>query len=317
MNALKIVARNKNTLAADLIARLGYDLMVVEVENFIDTESVVKFDQEYDLDAATVLLVYQFNSLFSSLSTLYSVNNEFMNFLLLAHALKSRRVKKIIGFLPYLVYSRQEGDGIDGAISLIGVLSKAVGINALITSDIHSPLVHQKIGIPLYSLDMALFWAEILKEHVLSYRTTPVCIAAPDEGGIDRARAVADLLGSELVVMKKERLTPDHAQVVRLESDVTGKIVVIIDDIIDTGRTAISACDLLIKHGAVHVIGCFTHPVLSMGALERLHKSQFNQIFITDTLVLQADKLPDKMMQVSVNKFFADKLPGYISPLLK
>jgi ribose-phosphate pyrophosphokinase len=314
MNALKIVANHD---AADLASRLEYDLVAVEVENFVDTESVVRFKQQYDLVGAVVLLIYRFYSFAPSISITYSVNNELMKFWLLAHTLKSCQVKKIIGFLPYLAYSRQEGDGLDGAISFIGALSNAAGIDAIITNDVHSLLVHQKIGIPFYALNIAPFWAGIIREHLLPYCTIPVCIAAPDEGGIDRARAVADLLRSELVIMKKERLTPDHAQIVRLDGDVTGKTVVIVDDIIDTGRTAISACDLLVERGAVDVIGCFTHPVLSIGALERLQRSQFSQIFITDTLVLQADRLPDKITQVSVNKFFADALPGCISTLLK
>ena len=120
-----------------------------------------------------------------------------------------------------------------------------------------------------------------------------------------RNKKIAEVLDLDFGYMEKKRFAADQPTILSLHADVRNKVVVIVDDIIDTGRTAVRAADFLLKEGAKSIIGCFTHGVLSSGAVERVENSSFDKIFITDTIVPR-DFSSSKINIVSSNDFIMD-----------
>lgn len=307
MNEYVIVSEPDNQLAKDIALHLGTMHIPLEIHRFADTETTVTCHHTKKFAHATILLVYQFTSLAFAPSS-YSINDEFLKFLLCAHTLKAYSVKKIIGFLPYLAYSRHDHKGTFSDLSLIGTLCKAAGIDSMITSDIHSPEAQHLFQIPLISYDMAPFWIEFLKKKFTHYDKKSLCIASPDAGGSHRAQLIANALSCDVITMKKKRTSPDHAHVLSYSGAIQNKTIILIDDILDTSNTALSACNLLHTSGATEVFGCFTHAVLSRGSLKQLDISNFRKIFISTTLDIQKSNFSKKIIALSITDFFKNKL---------
>jgi ribose-phosphate pyrophosphokinase len=123
-------------------------------------------------------------------------------------------------------------------------------------------------------------------------------VVAPDEGGVGRARAMADLMASDIAYIKKKRLGPGKASSVLLQGDVGGKNAIIVDDIIDTGGTVIHAARLLIAGGAKGVRVLATHGVFSGAAVKRLEKSPIRKITVTNTLPVKVQSRKIKVVKI-------------------
>jgi len=120
-------------------------------------------------------------------------------------------------------------------------------------------------------------------------------VVSPDAGGVERARAFAKRLNANLAIIDKRRIAANEVAEMKIIGEVTGRIAVIIDDIVDTAGTIVAAADALRAAGAQDVIACCTHPVLSGQTLERLKGSSLTRLVVTDTLPLrdEARKLPN------------------------
>ena len=114
---------------------------------------------------------------------------------------------------------------------------------------------------------------------------TNVCFLSPDVGGIKRVELLADLFGAKTAFTKKKRISYDEILTLDLEGDVKDKIVIMIDDIVDTGKTAARAAEMVMTHGAKKVFGCFCHAVFSAGAVELLQNSPIEKIWVSNTLL--------------------------------
>jgi ribose-phosphate pyrophosphokinase len=113
-------------------------------------------------------------------------------------------------------------------------------------------------------------------------------IVSPDAGGVERARAFAKRLNAGLAIVDKRRDAPNQATAMAVIGDVKGKVVVILDDMVDTAGTLTEATSALIDHGAREVHACCSHPVLSGPAVERIRNSSLKQLVVTDTIPLTA-----------------------------
>ena len=146
-------------------------------------------------------------------------------------------------------------------------------------------------------------WAEVIDQEFSDYQRSSLCILSPDKGGVARARRLADLVGASFASVKKKRVGYDESVAVSLNGDVDGKIVVLVDDIVDTGRTAVEAAELATKHGAQSMFACFAHAVLSGGALEKIKESCFKRVWVTDSLRLHRDFSKSKISVLGMKKW--------------
>lgn len=203
-------------------------------------------------------------------------------FLMLSHTLKKEGAKKIVGFIPYLAYSRQEKEELKRSqmTALVGKLLDASGVDELITIDIHNKLSQDLFPFPVHSLSPA----EIFAEEIKKLKLTNALIVSPDEGAIQRCKDVAFLLGkSENVVWMEKTRGLKKITHKEIEFDVRENIV-IIDDILDTGGTLISCCEKLLKRGAKEITIMVTHGLFTGEKWKRLFELGVKKIYCTETV---------------------------------
>src|SRR3990172_5646898 len=265
MAAFVVIGNEQIFLAQALATSLDAQYHPFKMEHFADTEVIFSGLDYHCISKRIVVLVFQFPSM-SYHKNLFGLNAHLFDFLLLVQTIQAMKPKKILVLMPYLPYSRQEKEhlaGVAPTISLVGQIFKSVGIDLLITSDIHSSLIQGLMLLPLHVVGLENFWVNVVREHVIArYQNCDVCIASPDRGAVGRVEKIAKGLKLELVAMTKQRLSHDRSRALSLDGDVKNKVVVIVDDIIDTSGTAVNACNLALERGAAHVIGCFSHVIL-------------------------------------------------------
>ncbi|MFH1643931.1 MAG: ribose-phosphate diphosphokinase [bacterium] len=319
MNNFEFIANNNSVLAQKLAHSLGHHLHDIEVNHFADSETYINLNDVAKLEKLKNLFVL--NQFYFSTIGFSSINNQMFNFLFLINLLKKIGAENIVAFLPYLPYSRQDKmslilvqslsrdrDSKDlGSIDLVSKFLKTAGINKLITCEMHNTEIIKDLDLEIENIDFSPFWFEFLKSDVFTSLIendfSKVCFVAPDKGAKLRNQKLSDNFGSKLAFVEKTRVAPDSPVAMNLDGDVKDKIVIMVDDIIDTGKTAIKACELILKNGAKKVIGCFTHAVLSPGAVKRIDTSLFDRVFITDTILIDRNSLSKKFFIVSVDKF--------------
>ncbi len=293
----------------------GLDKKIIRVEsgNFADSEYYIK-PPDISVKDKDIFVIHQFS--FEN----KSINNQLLELLFLTDLIKKLGAKKIHVILPYLPYSRQEktfNTQIIGPINLIGKLFKSASIDEVFSFELHEGSIRKIFSIPLVEISLIDFCSGFFDMHKGKlFESNNVCFVSPDEGRAKFIEKIAKNAGKPFAYIKKERKNKDEAVAKELIGDVSGMHVIIIDDILDTGNTAISACDMVLNNGAKSVIGFFAHSVLSKGSIDKLNKSGFEKIFITDT-VLVGDKLKDsigdKIQQTSISKILIMFIKKYLT----
>jgi ribose-phosphate pyrophosphokinase len=176
------------------------------------------------------------------------------------------------------------------------------GIDEIMACETHS----SSCIFPGYELCLASMWKDVLAKEFKDF-----CILSPDFGGLERAMLLASMCNTSVVHVEKKRIAYDKSIALKLVGDVVGKNIVLLDDIVDTGATAVHAAELAIASGAKRVVACFTHAVLSDGAVERLEKSPIERMWFSNSVFCQQD-LKGKIQVVSIDQEIADFVRGVI-----
>ncbi len=246
-----------------------------------------------------------------------SLNDQLVSFLVACDLLKNIGAKKITVILPYLAYSRQDEsfDGkFVGSIKLWGRFFKEAGINRVFACDLHSEKLLNLFDVDLEEISLVNFWADHIKSNFSDeINKNLVCIVSPDRGGFNRASAVAKILNVPVACVDKKRVSPDNPVALCLHGDVNSKVAIIVDDIIDTGKTSIQASLMLKMHGSTKIIGVFTHAIFSQGAMDRLMKSEFCKIYVSNSLPDLSAQSHDKISICSINKYLIQKISEKLS----
>ena len=231
------------------------------------------------------------------------INEWIMEHLIMVDALKRASAKRITVVMPFYGYARQDKKhrGREPITArLVADLFKTAGANRLITVDLHADQVQGFFDGPVDHL-MAL---PILADYVWEkYRDQPLAVVSPDAGRIKVAeRWSARLGGAPLAFIHKSRRTdrPNEVSANRVVGDVSGRLCVLVDDMIDTAGTIEKATEALMNEGAAGVIVVATHAILSDPAVDRLKNCPAQEVIVTDTLPLAADRHFDKLTQLSI-----------------
>lgn len=201
--------------------------------------------------------------------------------IMISEALKRNGAKSVQAFLPYLGYSRHDKPGIGegGGIALIGSLLGASGVDRIITIDTHSELDAKLIKLPFVSIPSASMFIP----YVTDLGWDDATIVAPDVGAIVRAQLVADLLSNKTPIA---HLTKKHEDGSIVHLNLVGKVsqrVILVDDIIDGGRTVISACNVLRKNDVKDIVVVVTHGLFVDYAMSKMSKLGIKSIFVSDS----------------------------------
>lgn len=293
MHQFLLIADQSSTLASLLAVSLAIPLYQLIIKPYPDTEISIKLPEGLDIKGKDVVYVHQF---YAGISTSFvSYDQLLLNLLLVLGELKSLRPQSITLLLPYLPYARQKIMS-----QTILQLLLDIGVDKMITYDVHMSALIQQSIIPVYHIESTLCWVNIIKQYMPDFDN--LCIAAPDLGGIARASAIAQELKVPLISLTKKRMDNGQIQLVAMQGNVSGKKVVIIDDMLDTGKTAIAACNFLLQQGAVSVSGCFSHALFSAGAFELLQESAFEKVFIGNSLLFDQAVFNNKFVVVDQMK---------------
>ncbi len=312
-----VVIGTKSLIVEKVAAHIHAPVIEFHLDWFADTEPSITLEQQEKLINKTAIVVFQIDLMFEYGNAYRSINDHIAGFLHIVSAIKIAGATSIIAVLPYLPYARQEKDPSStqpGPLGMWAKVFKAAGIDHVITCDIHSSASVICMGNMLTDISVAHFWAERIKGVVPSdvNLQNDLCIVSPDNGGINRAIAIANELGCSHTFVDKVRIAKDNPVALGLTGNAKGKVAVIVDDILDTGGTASNACQLLHAHGVQMVLGCFTHAVFSHHAGHRLASAGFEKILITDTLTSAIKQEGVPLQICSVADYFADHVQRII-----
>ena len=226
-----------------------------------------------------------------------------MEMLLMLDAAKRASARHITAVLPYFGWARQDRKDkprVPIAAKLVAKMLEAAGATRIITMDLHADQIQGFFEKPVDHL----FASTIFLPYLTSLNLDNLTIASPDMGGSKRAYAYSKALKSDVVICYKQRAKANVISHMELIGDVTGKNVVLVDDMVDTAGTLTKAADLMMDRGAKSVRAICTHPILSGTAYERLENSQLEELIVTDSIPLKQES--HKVKVLSCANLFAE-----------
>ena len=277
-------------LAEKIAKKFGEPLGKVNIQTFSDGEIGVEFKES--IRGRFVFLI----------QSTFAPTDNMMELLLMIDAAKRASAYKVIAVIPYYGYARQDRkDRPRVAIGskLVANMLVAAGADRVITMDLHAPQIQGYFDIPVDHLDSSAIFIPYIENLQLENLT----FAAPDVGSANRIREIATYFECEMVICDKHRKRANEIASMVLIGDVTGKDVVLIDDICDTGGTLAKSAALMKEKGARSVRALCTHPVLSGNAYKNIENSVLEELVVCDTIPVKPGC--NKIKVVSTDELFA------------
>jgi ribose-phosphate pyrophosphokinase len=292
---LKIFTGTANPkLAQDIASYLGLKLGEADVGRFSNGEIRVRLLE--NVRGADVFIVQPTSS---------PVNDNIMELLLLIDAARrasARRVTAVVPFYGYARQDRKERGREPISAKLVANLITTAGAGRVLTMDLHAPQIQGFFDIPVDNLQ----GGRILAEAIYQKGLDNLMMFSPDAGGVYRARQMAKYLSAPLGFIDKRRPEPNVSEVVNVIGKVRDKVVVIVDDMIDTGGTLAKAAGAIMELGARAVYAAATHPVFSGQARETLSAAPISEILVTDTIPLV--RPPERTRVITVAPLLAEAI---------
>ena len=286
---LKIFTGNANPeLAKEICDYLGLPLGEAFVGRFNNGEVQIMIDES--VRGKDVFIIQP---------TSYPVNDNLMELMVMADALKRASARHITAVVPYYGYARQDRKtrGREPITAkLVANLMQTSGITRLVTIDLHAGQIQGFFDVPVDHL----YGASILAKYINEKNLEDVIVVSPDLGGVTRARDLADRIGAPIAIIEKKRPEPGVAKVMNLIGDVKGKNCIIVDDIVDTAGSLVEGAKALEEFGAKSVMAAVTHAVLTDPASERIANSDIKELIVTNTMPLPENCKLDNVTQLSV-----------------
>lgn len=244
-------------------------------------------------------------------------SDHLMEMLLMLDAAKRASARHITAVLPYFGWARQDRKDkprVPIAAKLVAKMLETAGATRIITMDLHADQIQGFFEKPVDHL----FASTIFLPYLKSLNLENLTIASPDMGGSKRAYAYSKALTSDVVICYKQRAKANVIEHMELIGEVTGKNVVLVDDMVDTAGTLTKAADVMMERGALTVRAICTHPILSGKAYERIENSKLLELIVTDSIPLRqesakikvlscADLFADVMVRVNENESISSK----------
>ena len=293
MAEIKVFAgRNSKDMAHRVCSEMGIELGRARTNLFPDGEVFVKLDDDVRGRDCYVVI-----------STCDPVNDNLMELLVFCDCLRRASAKTVTMVMPYFGYGRQDRKD-EGRVpitaKLVANLITASRADRVLAMDLHAAQIQGFFDIPVDHLSAT----PVFFDYFDSIRSElgDLCLVSPDVGNVKVAESMANLLGADLAIINKRRLTGDTVKVGNLIGDVSGKTVLMFDDMISTGGTVVEAAKLVVAEGATDVICAATHAVLAGKAMENLSASPISKIVVTDTIPNgpRCDAIKDKLVVLSV-----------------
>jgi ribose-phosphate pyrophosphokinase len=223
-------------------------------------------------------------------STCAPTNDNLMELIIMADALKRASAKRITAVVPYFGYARQDrrvrSARVPISAKVVADMISGVGFDRVLTVDLHADQIQGFFNIPVDNV----YATPVLLDHIKAQAGKNLMVVSPDVGGVVRARAIAKRLDdADLSIIDKRRPRANEVGVMNIIGDVSGRDCVIVDDMVDTAGTLCQAAQALKDNGAKSVSAYATHPVLSGKAIDNLNNSALDALVITNTIPLSQE----------------------------
>jgi len=276
---MKILAGNGNRRLAEAICRyLGMPLGNVEVGRFPDGELDVKINE--DVRGRDVFIIQ---------STCPPVNENLMELLVMVDAARRASASRITAVMPYYGYARKDRKD-EGRVpitaKLVANLLTTAGVSRVLALDLHATQIQGFFDVPVDHLFAKPIFVRHFREHFGPSRLREVVFAAPDVGRAKMARAYSGQLGGGLALVDKRRISAEETDIGFVIGDVAGREVVLLDDMISTGGTVVTAANALKRAGAKCIRVAAVHALFCGQAAERLAAAPIEEILVTDSVPL-------------------------------
>ncbi len=278
----KLIAGNANLPLAEAIAKrmtmhrgVNVGLVEARVERFNDGEIFVEV---YENVRGEDMFIIQ--------PTSNPANDNLMELLIMADALRRSSAARITAVLPYFGYARQDRRTkarTPISAKLVANMLVGTGIERVLTMDLHAAQIQGFFDIPVDNLYASPIFALDIKTQFRD-RMDDLMVVSPDVGGVGRARELAKRINSPLAIVDKRREKAGEISEMKVIGEVTGKTCLIIDDMVDTAGTLCKAAEVLMESGANEVHAYITHGVMSGPAVERVGASVMKSLVLTDTI---------------------------------
>lgn len=300
MSKLMIFTGNANPeLAKKVVDQLGIELGDATVSKFSDGEITVEINENV-----------RGKDVFILQPTCAPTNDNLMELIVMADALRRASASRITAVIPYFGYARQDrrvrSSRVPITAKVVASMITAVGINRVLTVDLHAEQIQGFFDIPVDNV----YGSTVLVDDILQQEYEDLIVVSPDIGGVARARAVAKQLNDlELAIIDKRRPKANVSQVMHIIGDVKDRTCLLVDDIVDTAGTLCKAAEALKKFGAKRVVAYCTHPVLSGAAITNVANSQLDELVVTDTIPLNpaAEACP-RIRQLTMANLLAESV---------
>lgn len=275
-------------LAQEVATFLGIELGEMEVSRFADGEISVRCGESVrGLD----VFVLQ--------PTSPPVNENLMELLIMIDALKRASAKSITAIVPYYGYARQDRKTRPRepiTAKLVADLITVAGASRVVSVDLHAGQIQGFFNIPFDNLTASLIFQDYFSRKMIS----DAVIVAPDIGRVPRTRVLSSKFNYSLAIIEKRRPRPDFAEVASVIGDVKDRVAVLVDDMITTGNTLITAANTVWKGGAKKIYASCTHALLVKDAVKKLEDSPIDELIVTNTVAIPQEKLIDKITVLSI-----------------
>jgi len=296
---MKLVAGNSNPGLANAIASaLHTPLTRASVRRFADMEVFVEVHE--NVRGEDVFVVQ---------STSYPANDNLMELLILIDALRRASARRITAVIPYFGYARQDrkvGPRTPISAKLVANIITNAGADRVMTLDLHAGQIQGFFDIPTDNLYASPVMVRDIKERL---SLPDITVVSPDVGGVGRARGVAKRIDAPLAIIDKRRERPGESEVMNVIGEVSDRICILLDDIVDSGGTLVNAVDALLESGAREVYAYCTHGVLSGGAVGRIAASRLKEMVVTDSIQpTEAVRLAQNIRVLSIASLMAEAI---------
>ncbi|MCZ6525496.1 MAG: ribose-phosphate pyrophosphokinase [Gammaproteobacteria bacterium] len=298
-NVMLFTGNANPKLALEIAGYLNLPLGKISVGRFSDGEVMVEIAENV-----------RGREIFIIQSLCAPTNDNLMELLVMADALKRASAIHVSLVMPYMGYARQDRRPRSARVPITAkVVAKmvgSVGVDRVLTVDLHADQIQGFFDMPLDNV----YASPVLLGDIWKHKYPNQIIVSPDVGGVIRARAIAKRLDdTDLAIIDKRRPNPNESEVMNIIGDVADRICIIIDDLVDTAGTLCNAASALKEYGATKVVAYCTHAVLSGNAIKNIENSELDELVVSDSIPLRPDAVAcDRIRQLSIAAMLAESI---------
>jgi ribose-phosphate pyrophosphokinase len=274
---VKIFSGTSNLpLASAICKSIGLELGKCAITSFPDGETFVKIEE--NVRGEDVYLIQ---------STSPPTNHHLMEMFIMMDALRRASASRITAVVPFYGYARQDRKDqprVPITAKLVANLIVAAGANRILTMDLHAQQIQGFFDIPVDHL----YAAPVMYDYLKKKGIKDLLVVSPDVGGLKMAHAYSQVLETDLAIVAKRRKNALEIESMTVIGEIRGKNVLMVDDLTETAGTLTTAAALLKKKGAKKIFACVSHAILGPVGIERLRKSNIDELITTDTVLRPA-----------------------------